>query len=150
MTVKIVEAKPMHANLVGANLSAVALFDIAHAGVDPTRGILEELSESLVAYAGFYDDELALIWGIKAHSLVVNHGFLWMVTTKVVEEHPFIFARHARIAVDKAMERFSILYGVVNPKAGSSLKWLKYLKFDIHPDTEINGQKYCAFTRRRV
>lgn len=150
MTVKIVPAEPIHANLVGANLSAVAMFDIAHAGVDPERGIREELAESLFAYAGFYDEELALIWGIKTHSLMVDHGFLWMVTTTVVENHPFIFARHARIAVDKAMERFSVLYGVVNPAAGSSLRWLKYLGFEIHEGTIVDGKSYHAFTRRRA
>jgi hypothetical protein len=107
------------------------------------------IEKSTSAWVAHYEGEIAAMWGLHRPNLLVDSAFLWMVTTKLVEAHPFLMARYGRILIDKMMESHSSIYGVVHPEYRRSHRWLRFLRFEILEPSWINGKLVRPFIRRK-
>jgi hypothetical protein len=107
------------------------------------------LEKSTQAWVAHYEGEVAAMWGLYRPNLMVDTAFLWMVTTKLVEKHPFLMARYGRILIDTMMLNHSSIYGVVHPDYERSHRWLRFLRFEILEPSWINGKLVRPFIRRK-
>ena len=122
MKVEIVKAEICH---------VVALLDNVREEFPSTidsRGIMiEEIKLSTKAFSGFINDEIACIWGIHARTILNDSVYLWLLTTKLIEEHPFVFVRHSQIVARELLETYSKINGWVLKNNELSIKWLQWL-----------------------
>lgn len=144
------KATPELADEIAATISQVAAKDISRMSLSAEQSLAAAIRKSDPCFAGYHDGRVAAVWGIMQESMIVDHAFLWMVTTKVVEENPLTFARHARIEVDRLMQHYSMLYGTMDPEIPINPIWLKWLGFEILAPTTISGKLYHPFSRRRL
>lgn len=103
-------------------------------GVVSEKDILKEVNSSLIAYAGLLDGECKAIWGVKTPKIIGNEGYLWMVGSQFIEEHPIAFLRHSRRALEDIRGIFRRVHGVVLTDFEKSCKWLEWLGFELGPD----------------
>jgi hypothetical protein len=97
--------------------------------------------ESRSVYAGLIDDRIVGVWGIKAGTLLSRSAMIWLLTTKLIEEHPLVFVRHSQIELKKLEEEFSIVWGYVWANYSLSVKWLHWLGFTFY-STDTPGVHY--------
>jgi hypothetical protein len=147
MSVRIVRARIEHAPAIAQNLSEIGVTEIENLG-RAEEEIADEIEASLYSQVGLYKGKVACIWGVRVVNLLESTGFIWAVTTKIVEEQPFLFARHSKITIDGLMAEFKILHGIVQPRHKRSIRWLKFLGFEILPKREMLGREYYPFIRR--
>jgi hypothetical protein len=143
MKVEFVEAQLEHVIALVDNLRDREL-DLCRTmyGRDFEKMIVAELQASVLTYAGVVDGECGALWGVKAQ-FFNNYGTLWMIGTRLIDEHPIAFLRHSRRALLDLRGTFSRLYGCVLTDYAQSRRWLEWLGFEIGPDQ--NGICLCEY-----
>jgi len=142
--VRIEYARPRHVPLMLRNLREMAVPETVES-VNVGRTLEEDIRSSAWAYAGWHEDDLAVVWGVKASSMVSGYGYLWLISTQVCDRHPFLFARHSRMFVDQISQYFPVLHGLVERKYERSQKWLRWLGFTI---VDTGNPVFYEFTNR--
>lgn len=140
MKVEIVEARPEHIPQV---LSICREFEreaYERLGIKETftylRGILRHSAE---AWVGKIDDEVACLWGVDQGSLISSSAMVWLITTKVLDDHPFVFVRHSQIRLADLRKRYHYIHGVVQVENERSTKWLRWLGFKLSEPEMYGG-----------
>jgi hypothetical protein len=110
------------------------------------------LEASVVAWAGYADNQIACVWGVVAPTVLSDAGYLWLLTTDLVDEHKLSFIRHSQIAVAKILKEFPLIHGHVIHGQGHSYKWLKWLgvKFKQGVVASDGKTKLIPFELRRA
>lgn len=80
-----------------------------------------------VAWVGLIDGRSACLWGIRPATILNDRTYLWLLTTTLVEENPFLFVRHSQIKAKELLKTYSVIYGWVIESNGLSVKWLRWL-----------------------
>lgn len=110
--------------------------------------IVGAIEKARYAWTGFWNDEIACIVGVTSVTMLADTAYLWTVTTKVVEEHPLLFAKYSKMFVkDLLKQQYVSIQGCVDPKFEKSVRWLKWLGFKTVP---LDGTDYYRFEMRRV
>lgn len=91
-------------------------------------------SNSLLTFAGLVDDKCVVTWGVHT-SLLAGEGWVWMLGSKFVEEHPIIFLRHSKRMLRELLGTFPRLYGIVLTEFDCSRQWLEWLGFEVGEDS---------------
>ena len=63
-------------------------------------------------WAGFYINELGLVWGIVPGSLLSETAYVWSISTDVVKKCPKTLLRASRQWLKEMSENYSILVGL--------------------------------------
>lgn len=142
--VRIEYAKPAHVPAMLENLRDNAVPETVE-WVNVGKTLMRDIQESAWSYAGWHEDRLAVVWGVKASSMVSGYGYLWLISTRVCDEHPFLFARHSRIFVDQIKSTFPVLHGLVERRYERSQRWLKWLGFML---IDTGNPDFYEFTNR--
>lgn len=106
---------------------------------DKKRRMNECLKTSSVVWLGLADGKIACVWGVALPTIMSNRAYLWLWTSDIVKEHPFVFIRRAQIIVEKLLEEYEYVMGVVDvnePGSASSVRWLKLLGARFSEPTE--------------
>lgn len=91
-------------------------------------------AQSLLTYAGLMDGKCVVVWGVYSPRILADEGYVWLLGTRLIEEHPIVFLRHSRQALALIRPIFRQLYGVVLTEFECGRKWLEWLGFDVGPD----------------
>jgi hypothetical protein len=94
---------------------------------DPTDIITGAMQCSIASFTALADGEVAVMWGVRVCALLSDEGYLWMLGTRVVDEHPVHFLRYSKSAVKIMRERYALLYGEVASDYERSIRWLTWL-----------------------
>jgi hypothetical protein len=122
MKVDIVPTAPQHVALLLANLRGeFPEMTASH------QLVSDEIAASTMAFSGFIDDEIACMWGIHARTILNDSIYLWLLTTKLVEDHPFVFVRHSQIMARELLKSYSKINGWVLKDNALAVKWLRWL-----------------------
>jgi hypothetical protein len=105
--------------------------------------VTQEVTSSLLAWAGLVDGRCGAIWGVKTSRLLADEGTLWMIGTTLIDEYPIAFLRHSRRALADLRGTFHKLYGCVLTDYSESQRWLEWLGFEIGPDQ--GGIRVCEY-----
>jgi hypothetical protein len=92
----------------------------------------EEIIKASVArssdtWAGLVDEEVACVWGLIPPSILGDKAYLWLITTDLVDEHPFCFVRHSQLVIKDLLKEYPIIYGHVIPDNARGMRWLQWL-----------------------
>jgi hypothetical protein len=118
----------------------------AHAKApDAERSLASYMLASAEVWCGYADEEVACVCGLIAPTMLSDRAYLWLITTSLVDEHPFLFIRHSQLWMDVIRKRYALISGDVdidNPRAQQWLRWLgadlgwpvdKKIPFQIRP-----------------
>lgn len=73
------------------------------------------------------DGVIAAVWGLVPPTLLSESAYFWLLHTKLVTEHKFLFVRHSQRIVAEYLERYTVLTGFMalgDPKVRKWLEWL--------------------------
>ena len=94
---------------------------------DAEKHMRKMLRISNQVWLGMHDDEVACVWGLIPSSMLSNRAYFWLLTTDIVEEHKFLFARHSQIVMEDALKDYEMILGHVGINNERSKRWLKWL-----------------------
>ena len=98
----------------------------------PAEAIYASLAASQLTWSGMVENIPIFISGVAA-SPVGNHGVPWMLGTPEIEDHAVSFLRISRPLLDQMLGRFPCLSNRVDARNRTSIRWLQWLGFHIHP-----------------
>jgi hypothetical protein len=87
------------------------------------------LRASFSAWTGSIDGEVACVWGLITPTVLSNRAYLWLLTTDLVDNHPFVFVRHSQMVLREMLGHFESIEGHVVAGQDRSIRWLKWLGF---------------------
>lgn len=128
MSVEIVPAQLEHIALIAANLR-----EEFPADVDWLQALKDHIEASTEAFSGFIDSDIACIWGTRTQTILNDSVYFWLLTTKLVEERPFVFVRHSQIIARQLLKSYSKIIGWVAEDNAPSVKWLRWLGCELGP-----------------
>ncbi len=131
--VAVVPGTKAHARDILANMRGINLVEVERIGVDPCKTMDEAMDRAVLTWAGTINEKLVCLGGIEQATILSDSAYLWLVTTKAVEEHSFIFVRRSQIVLDAIFDRYRMVYGVVDKDFERSIRWLRWLGFSIDP-----------------
>jgi|SRR5215467_4666379 len=99
------------------------------------------LGISYEAWTGLIDEEVVCVWGIISPTILSDKGYLWLLTTDLVDKHPFTFVRHSQIVIRDLMKHLNYIEGHVMTNSERSIRWLKWLGF------RMTNERHGMWTR---
>lgn len=85
------------------------------------------LNMSEVVYSASVDGHGAALWGLVPPSILSERAYLWLHSTDVANDHPFLMARYSRMIVEEMLEEHPILIGHCHIDDARAHRWLKWL-----------------------
>lgn len=96
-------------------------------GLDGLPTLRKLLAESAVVYVGKYEGEIACVYGLVPPTLLSESVYLWLLTTELVAQHPFLFVRHSQRVVEQILKKHPMIIGTTSHSNKSAISWLKWL-----------------------
>jgi hypothetical protein len=106
-----------------------------------TALVRDEISRSVIAYAGLVDGRCGALWGVKTAELLAREGTMWLLGSTLIDQNPITFLRHSRRSVLALRGSFATLSACVVSDYRESRRWLLWLGFEVGPDQD--GLSYC-------
>lgn len=100
---------------------------------------------SSLVWVGKVDGKVVCLYGLMGHSFTSASGYMWMLHTKALEEHKFIFIRHSQTVIELALTIYDEIQGHVLANNESGKRWLKWLGAEFG----YNGDKIIPFVIRK-
>lgn len=97
-------------------------------GVSGLAGLVLSMSASEFSFAGCIDGDVVAIFGIAAGD---GYGAPWLLASNEIERRPVAFLRRNRRFIAAMKERHGVLRNHVDARHAVSVKWLRWLGFDI-------------------
>lgn len=106
-----------------------------------------ELSASIIAEHGNYVSRSTCVWlgradgveacaiGLLLPTVFAEEPYLWMISTKICEQHPLIFMRWSRRVMDEILDLYPSVIGLCDCHNLPGQRWLRWLgaRFDDVP-----------------
>lgn len=96
--------------------------------------LMSEFARSVFAWTGMFDDRPVVVWGLIANGILSDDAMVWLVGSREIERHPFVFARHSLEALALTAQYFKRLHGVVSSDFECGIRWLEWLGFTVEPE----------------
>jgi hypothetical protein len=128
----IVPATPDHARDLAPHMRFDDRREIwAASRATPLRALMSSLRESAWAFTGLVDGVPVCMFGVVQVGLFGPHGVPWLLASPEMEQHAIAFLRRNRAVVAKMSSEYDRLVNYVDARNTTSIKWLRWLKFDI-------------------
>ena len=89
------------------------------------------------AYTFLADDKVVCIGGLDLSSFFSKRAFPWMLSSELLVEHSFYFAKYSQKLIRHWMEHYDKLSNVVDARYITSVRWLEWCGFTIYPAEPI-------------
>lgn len=120
--ISIREAKKVHVDYA----EVLRQSPVAHAP-KAMEHLSEFLKSSQHAFVGYVDNDVACVYGFISPSLMSDRAYLWLLTTKLVEENKFLFIRHSQMCIEQALKYYETVVGDVALGDDRAKRWLMWL-----------------------
>lgn len=145
--IELVAASPDHADFIGRNMRDVDRQELlASSMASPLQTVLSSFARSEYSFTGLVDSKPVMILGVVSSNRIFRVGIPWMIATSELEGHSMQFLRGCAPVLDMFRQDFSYLYNHVDARNDSSIRWLKWLGFDLD-EPEIYGHRKMLFHR---
>lgn len=145
MTVEVIRAKKSDVPKMLAVLRERER-DALEATPEAVAYLERALLQCAEAWTGYIDDQIVCMWGIDRGSMLTNSAFIWLVTCQGVDEHSFIFVRHSQKRLEDLKKRYSFIHGIVQADNEQSVRWLRWLGFQLGDVEFVNGYALRKFS----
>lgn len=148
MTAEIVPARAGHIPAIAAQVREEDRAELWAAGcITPLDCMFHGLEHSRKSWTGLLDGEPVCMFGVVPSSILGNVGRPWMVGTRHLDAHPFVFLRRCRGYIREMREGFDRLENHVDARNERAIEWLTWLGFEMDPAAEKVGPFGLPFFR---
>lgn len=105
----------------------------AFVGVPPMEALVYCLEDSVDVWVVIHEDKIEGVFGV---ALVPGHGVPWFVATDKFREFRITFAKESKTVVRSLLKRYEKLINFVDSRHTASIKWLRWLGFEVDEDIE--------------
>ena len=129
--------------------------------VTADEGLVMSFQASTRCWIAFWDGRPTVAFGVAPEALLSDVAAPWMLATEDIREMRTTFLRGSRDYIKRMMRGYEILRNWVDTRNLLSIKWLRWLGFDIHPAKpfgpdqhlfhyfEMRKEKLCASRQQR-
>lgn len=96
---------------------------------NPRENLEFIMRNSIFSQSIFFDGELGVVWGLQSKSLVGEVGYIWMLTTQVIERNKRAFLRRSRQITAEALSACPVIRCHCDASHVKSHRWLIWLGF---------------------
>jgi hypothetical protein len=121
-----------------ARMRAADSAEVQAIGMTPLKAVVDSVERSEFCQAVLFNGEVAGIFGrTPAHSMgrTVAGGeravTVWLLTTEVVDQHPFTFLRLSRPVMRRLFEGVQTAITLVDSRYRTCLRWAEWLGFEL-------------------
>ncbi|WNG30460.1 hypothetical protein F0U62_45475 [Cystobacter fuscus] len=119
----------------------------------PLEVLKRSISVSVPCYSVVDEQNQALaLFGAAPVQHLESTGFVWLLGSKELEEHAFIFLRQCRGWIERLHEHYRILGNYVDTRNQVHIRWLQWCGFQFTERIERHGveqRPFYAFVRVR-
>lgn len=90
------------------------------------------IHRSAVVRYGLVNDRVACVLGLIPPTLLSERAYIWMLATKLVDAHKFLFVRYSQRWMEEALNHYSEIYGDMVGENESTRRWLRWLGADFN------------------
>lgn len=120
-------------------------------GHDAPEGLIRQhldcIRRSTVIWLGTADGVDACAVGLIPATFLSDNPYLWMIHTKICEQHPLRFIRWSRKVMDEALELYPTLIGLCDCDNIYGRRWLEWLGARFDGSRSYNGYLGFKVTR---
>ncbi len=102
----------------------------AATGRAPLPVLVEAVTDG-EAWATYFGDELACIWGVSEPSVIHRRASAWLLTSQVVERYPVAFWKLCLRELPRLLERFGALWNFMDVRHTKAIRWAERLGFEL-------------------
>src|SRR5215469_5914184 len=135
--IEIVEARLEHCIDIVQRLRPFEREALEKLGVVPERFMVEQVTNSIMAWAGLKDGACGAIWGIRTAGILSDECWIWLTGTELINENRMAVLRHSIPVVNHFRSMFRVVQGYVLCDFDCSIKWLRWLGFELNEP--VNG-----------
>lgn len=151
--IRIEDATVEHAVALAPHLRQADVDEVVVGGETPLGALTQSTTMSEVAYAVFFDDELACMVGVVP--LVHGEGTIyrpWLLTGKAVDKHKRTFVCLSRWVMAHLLECYPELNQVVDARYSAALRWASAIGFDLGDSIPFGpeGMEHVRIRARRA
>ncbi len=150
---RVVPGLPGHAAEVCGRLRRADYAEVAAAtGRDPDRVLMASWEKSIYRWAIVRRDEVIGVFGVAPYTLMGRTGAPWLLGTDGMQRIKLRFVRESVTWVSHMLRLYPVLANWVDTRNRLSIKWLRWLGFEIKPEPEPFGAErrpFYYFEKRR-
>lgn len=129
---KIVQPTSKILHQIAARMRTDGVQDLLDAaGMSNLEAVTVCAKNSLYCQAWIVDGEAACLFGLTTPSVTSNTGEPWVIITDIVLDHKIEFLRACRKMMGWWLARRPVLIGTVERDHEESIRWLRWLGFDV-------------------
>lgn len=114
-------------------------------GIDTEKAVEDAVRRANRCWIGTVDSQVVCLWGIETKTLLSNEAYLWLITTDLVEKYQFAFLRRNQQFIKELSKEYKTLWGTVAGDFEVSLRWLRWLGFEI--ERPRDDRRYLTFKK---
>jgi hypothetical protein len=130
MNIEIVRLRPEHARITPYLRSADTREIVEGSGISPALAVAFSIAHSSPGYAALLDGEPVVVFSASPAG-EPGMGVVWLLATQEIERHPIRFYRESKRMFRNVAEKYETLINWVDQRNTLSLRWLKWLGFEI-------------------
>lgn len=107
----------------------------AWALMTPMEALTQGYEESDLCFTGLYDQEPVCMFGVcRDRQVIGNGGTIWLLGTPALETYQVSFLRYCQRYMPVLCEGLDRVGNYVDARNKKSIRWLKWLGFEVDPD----------------
>ncbi|TXH16744.1 MAG: hypothetical protein E6R03_04980 [Hyphomicrobiaceae bacterium] len=139
---------PEDVEFIIANIRDEDVAEIAALDGGNVRDALNETPDmDKNAFVWEREGKVHAIFGVNPVPELGKVGVIWLLATKTFDDHFMVFAAACKTVFGVVIKDYEYLFNYVHSENKKSIKWLKWLGFDVEPAEPIgiNGAKFHRF-----
>lgn len=113
----------------------------------PVAALVRAYNRSAACFCLVVDGEIACIYGVAPLSTLTGTASPWMIGTDLIKKNQFTFLRKCKKSVLDMVRPYSTLTNYVDSRNKLSIRWLKWLGFNVNARPEPYGAMGMLFHR---
>ena len=137
-----------HATSLAPRLRKADLNELkAHGLENMENALISGITDSIECYTVWNKaiDKPIAIFGSGDLDCVKGGGYVWMLGSSDIKKIKHEFLRHCKDWLDKLLERYNIVYNVIDVRNKVHMRWLEFMGFQFGTEIKINGYDFRKF-----
>jgi hypothetical protein len=121
---------------------------LAALGKNPIETVALSFDQSTACWTWEVDGVPACMFGYELPYLIGDLAHPWLLTTPLIEQHRFAFARGSRDVIAAILTKHPLLRGLVDARYKTCIRWLRWSGFMVGGLEMLNGHPFHYYELR--